>query len=454
MKCARCQHQNEARAKFCEECAAPLVFTCVNCGCQLGPTAKFCPECAHPTGLAPGAGAAPRFASPERYTPKHLAERILTSKSALEGERKQVTVLFADLKGSMELLADRDPEEARKILDPVLERMMEAVHRYEGTVNQVMGDGIMALFGAPVAHEDHAVRACYAALRMQEAVKRYAEDVRRAEGIAIQIRVGLNAGEVVVRSIGNDLRMDYTAVGQTTHLAARMEQLATPGSILMTAEALRLAEGYVEVTTVGPVNVKGMSGPVEVYEITGAGPVRTRLQASAARGLTRFVGRDVEVEQLRHAQEQTSAGRGQVVAVVGDPGVGKSRLFYEFVRSHRTHGWMVLESTSVSYGRATSYLPVIDLLRGYFRIESRDDTRAVRAKVTGTLLTLDRTLENAIAPVLALLDALPPDDAFLALEPAHRRQRTLGAIKHILLRESQIQPLLLIFEDLHWIDSE
>jgi class 3 adenylate cyclase/tetratricopeptide (TPR) repeat protein len=363
-------------------------------------------------------------------------------------------VLFADLKGSMELLADRDPEEARKILDPVLELMMEAVHRYEGTVNQVMGDGIMALFGAPIAHEDHAVRACYAALRMQEAVKRYAEDVRRAEGVAIQIRVGLNAGEVVVRSIANDLRMDYTAVGQTTHLAARMEQLATPGSILMTAEGLRLAEGYVEVTPLGPVNVKGMSGPVEVYEITGAGPVRTRLQASAARGLTRFVGRDVEVEQLRYAQEQSSAGRGQVVAVVGDPGVGKSRLLYEFVRSHRTHGWLVLESTSVSYGKATSYLPVIELLHAYFRIESRDDTRAVRAKVTGTLLTLDRTLEDAIAPVLALLDALPPDDAFLALEPAHRRQRTLGAIKRVLLRESQVQPLLVIFEDLHWIDSE
>ena len=245
MKCSKCRHENRTGAKFCEECAAPLARACPNCGSQLSPTAKFCPECAHPTGLAPAMPAATRFSSPESYTPKHLAEKILTSKSALEGERKQVTVLFADLKGSMELLADRDPEEARKLLDPVLERMMEAVHRYEGTVNQVMGDGIMALFGAPLAHEDHAVRACYAALRMQESVKQYAEEVRRAHAAVVKIRVGLNSGEVVVRAIGSDLRMDYTAVGQTTHLAARMEQIADPGAIVITPDTLALAEGYV-----------------------------------------------------------------------------------------------------------------------------------------------------------------------------------------------------------------
>ena len=223
MQCPRCQHDNRAQAKFCEECAAPLARTCPNCGTQVSPAAKFCSECAH--AVTEPVPTQTRYTSPETYTPKHLAEKILTSKSALEGERKQVTVLFADLKGSMELLADRDPEEARKLLDPVLERMMEAVHRYEGTVNQVMGDGIMALFGAPVAHEDHAVRACYAALDMQAAIRRDAEEVRRRHGVVIQIRVGLNSGEVVVRAIGSDLRMDYTAVGQTTHLAARMEQL-------------------------------------------------------------------------------------------------------------------------------------------------------------------------------------------------------------------------------------
>ena len=229
MKCARCQHENRLVAKFCEECAAPLARACANCGAQLSPAARFCSECAHPTGSAPPAANAARLTSPESYTPKHLAERIRNSKAALEGERKQITVLFADLKGSMELLADRDPEEARRLLDPVLEQMMEAVHRYEGTVNQVMGDGIMALFGAPLAHEDHAVRACYAALRMQEGVKKYAEEVRRSHAAVVKIRVGLNSGEVVVRAIGSDLHMDYTAVGQTTHLAARMEQMAMPG---------------------------------------------------------------------------------------------------------------------------------------------------------------------------------------------------------------------------------
>ena len=264
-----------------------------------------------------------KFASPETYTPKHLAEKILTSKSALEGERKQVTVLFADMKGSMELLADRDPEEARKLLDPVIEHMMEAVHRYEGTVNQFMGDGIMALFGAPLAHEDHAVRACYAALRMQESVNRYADGVRRTEGVPIQIRVGLNSGEVVVGAIGNDLQMDYTAIGQTAHLAARMEQMATPGSILMTADTLRLAEGYVQVKPLGPVSVKGLAEPVEVFEVTGAGAARSRLQAAAARGLTRFVGRDAETEQLRKALEQARAGHGQVVACRGRAGRGQ-----------------------------------------------------------------------------------------------------------------------------------
>jgi class 3 adenylate cyclase len=228
MKCPRCQHENEAGAKFCQECAAPLARACARCGRQLPPAAKFCPECAHPTGISSAAPPAQRFDSPESYTPKHLADKILTSKSALEGERKQVTVLFADLKGSMELLADRDPEEARQLLDPVLEHMMAAVHRYEGTVNQVMGDGIMALFGAPVAHEDHAVRGCYAAIDLQGAIRRYAEEIRRSHGVVLQVRVGLNAGEVVVRAIGSDLRMDYTAVGQTTHLAARMEQLAKP----------------------------------------------------------------------------------------------------------------------------------------------------------------------------------------------------------------------------------
>ena len=350
MDCPRCQARNREGVRFCEDCGGRLDLACPSCGAAVLPEKKFCGAC----GASVLAQPADRPPSPQAYTPLHLAEKILTSKSALEGERKQVTVLFADLKGSMELLTDRDPEEARKLLDPVLERMMEAVHRYEGTVNQVMGDGIMALFGAPLAHEDHAVRACYAALAMQAAIRRYTEEVRRAHGIEVQIRVGLNSGEVVVRAIDNDLRMDYSAIGQTTHLAARMEQLAPPGTIRLTGETQRLAEGFIQVKPLGPVPVKGVAEPVEVFELAGAGPSRTRWQAAAARGLTRFVGRQAELEALGQALDQSRAGRGQVVAVVGEPGVGKSRLFWEFTHSHRTTGWLILRSSSVSYGKATA----------------------------------------------------------------------------------------------------
>ena len=428
---------------------------CSQCQTANSPGDVFCKRCGHALGeTSSQQDQDARLSPPQAYTPKHLAERIIGSKAVLEGERKRVTVLFADLKGSMELLADRDPEEARKLLDPVLERMIEAVHRYEGTVNQVMGDGIMALFGAPLAHEDHAVRACYAALRMQDTVAHYAEDLRRIHGVDAQIRVGINSGEVVVRSIGSDLHMDYTAVGQTTHLAARMEQLARPGTTLMTEATLHEAEGYVQVKPLGPTPIKGLTEPILVYEVIGAGAARTRLQASAARGLTRFVGRDAEVEQLRQALEQAATGRGQIIAVVGEPGVGKSRLFHEFIHSHRTQGWLVLEFEAVSYGKATPYLPLVELLKRYFKIVGGDDARAIRAKVTGNVLTLDEALKDSIPPLLWLLDALPEDHKFLALDPPQRRDSSLDAVKRVLLRESHRQPLLLVFEDLHWIDAE
>jgi class 3 adenylate cyclase/tetratricopeptide (TPR) repeat protein len=386
--------------------------------------------------------------------PSHLAEKILTSRSTLAGERKQVTVLFADLKDSTELIRGLDPEAAQQLLDPALHHMMAAVHRFEGTVNQVLGDGIMALFGAPIAHEDHALRACYAALAMQAAMRQYTEEVRRTRGLELRMRVGLNSGEVVVRAIGNDLHMDYSAVGETTHLAARMEQLATPGSIRLTVATLRLVEGLVQATALGPVPVKGLVEPVEVFELVGASGVRRRLQAAAARGLTPFVGRQPELEALHLALAQAQAGHGQVVALVGEAGVGKSRLVHEVLHSHRTHGWRVLESTSVSYGKATTYLPVIDLLKRYCHVDDSDDTRTIRAKVTGQIFTLDETLQDTLPALLALLDAVPDDSAFLQLDPPQRRQRTLDALKRVLLRESQEQPLLLVFEDLHWIDTE
>jgi class 3 adenylate cyclase/tetratricopeptide (TPR) repeat protein len=396
--------------------------------------------------------ASPPAREPRVYTPPYLAEKILTSKAALEGERKQVTVLFADLKGSMELLADRDPEDARAILDPVLEHLMAAVHRYEGTVNQVMGDGIMALFGAPIAHEDHAVRACYAALAMQASVKRYAAEVQRTKGVPIHIRVGLNSGEVVVRSIGNDLHMDYTAVGQTTHLAARMEQMAMPGSVLMTAEVLRLAEGYVQVEPLGPLPIKGLQELAEVYEVTGAGPARTRLQALAARGLTPFVGRRTERQALRDTLARAGTGRGQLMAVIGEPGVGKSRLLAEFLASPLTQGWLILETHGVSYGQATPYRPIRDLLQAFFRIDDRDDERTIREKVD-KCLTLDVALQPTQSAVLALLDVSVDDPEWQALDPAQRRLRIIDSVRRLLLRQSQVQPLLVSIENLHWIDA-
>ena len=416
----------------------------------LGETASASP----PTSVPVSAPAADHQPSLLSYTPPYLAEKILTSRSALEGERKQVTVLFADLKGSMEFLAYRDPEEARQLLDPVLERMMAAVHRYEGTVNQVMGDGIMALFGAPIAHEDHAVRACYAALAMQEALRSYADQVRQTHQVELQIRVGLNSGEVVVRSIGNDLHMDYSAIGQTTHLAARMEQLATPGSILLTTETLRLAEEVVQVKSLGPTPVRGLRQPLEVFELVGAGSPRTRLQAFAARTLTRFVGRQAEFEAMRQAHELAGAGHGQLVAVMGEPGVGKTRLFYEFLCAPWTQGWLLLESQAASYSQATPYHPIREFLKAYFQLEARDDARQMRAKVTGKLLTLDPALAPILPAVLALLEVPVDDHAWQVLDPPQRRQRTLDALKRLLLRESQVQPVLLVCENLHWIDTE
>jgi class 3 adenylate cyclase/tetratricopeptide (TPR) repeat protein len=450
MKCPNCEHENSVGAKFCEQCATPLGRACGNCGGAVSSTARFCPQCGHP--VKPVADD-PRFASPTSYTPQHLADKILAARASLDGERKQVTVLFADIKGSMELFVDRDAEAAQQLFDPVLERMIEAVHRYEGTVNRVMGDGIMALFGAPIAHEDHAVRACYAALRMQETVKQYADEVRRSQDVGVTVRVGLNSGEIVVCGIGNDLHLNYTVVGQTAHLAARLEQMAEPSSILTAADTVQLAEGYIAMKPLGSTPVKGLPDPIQIYEVAGVGEARTRLQVAAGRGLTRFVGRDVELEQLRRVQQLARHGHGQVVAIVGEAGVGKSRLVREFIQSQNPAEWTVLESKSVSYGRATPYLPVIELLRDCFKINVHDSTHSIREKVTGKIRALDPSLQDAIPPVLDLLDSLDESDPFRSLDLVQRRQFTFQAVVRLLLSESRVQPVIAVFEDLHWHDS-
>jgi class 3 adenylate cyclase/pimeloyl-ACP methyl ester carboxylesterase len=359
-----------------------------------------------------------------------------------------VTVLFADIKGSTELIEGLDPEQSLKRLEPTLTTMIDAVHRYEGTVNRVQGDGIMALFGAPVAHEDHAIRACYAALAMQEAIN------RQGQAFETQARVGLHSGRVLVRSIGNDLSMDYDAIGPTVHLASRMEQLAIAGTIRLSAETCRLAEGFIEVKTLGPTPIKGLTQPVETCELLGASTVRTRFQAASSRGLTRFVGRDSELQILRKACERARRSQGQIVAVVGEPGVGKSRLFHEFAHSESTHGWLALHGSSVSYGKASAWLPVIELLKSYCHIEARDGAPQIREKVTDKVLGLDKSLQSLLPPLVSLFDLPVEDTAWNVLDPPQRRRRTIDAVKALLLRESDEQPVLVVFEDLHWADPD
>ena len=461
MQCPRCRAENKDHRRFCTSCGAALGVLCASCNFANEAGSTFCGGCG--TTLAKAEPAvpaaqpvvvAPAYASPKVYTPAHLADRIIGGRAALEGERKQVTVMFADLKGSMELVAQRDPEEARLILDPVLERMMEAVHRYNGTVNQVMGDGIMALFGAPVAHEDHAVRAGYAALRMKETIGVLADDLEGRLGFRVQIRVGMNSGEVVVRAIGSDLRMDYSAVGQTTHLAARMEQLAAPGSIMVTEAFTRLTDSLLHFKPMGLTPVKGLPDPLDVFELTGAEPTRARFQTVSSRGLSRFVGREGELKLLHEALNRAEARAGQVVAVVGEPGVGKSRLFHELVRSSHTRGWLVLETGSVSYGQMTAWMPVRELLRTLFQIDDRASPPEIETQVTAGLAALDPSLEDVLPAVLWLLDVPVEDPGWALLDPEQRRQSMLEGVRRILVWQSRVRPLLVAFENLHWIDAE
>jgi class 3 adenylate cyclase/predicted ATPase len=376
-----------------------------------------------------------------------------SSPEPLDGERKTVTALFADIKGSTELMEDLDPEEARAIIDPALKLMIDAARRYDGYVVQSTGDGIFALFGAPVAHEDHPQRALYAALRMQEELKCYSDRIRQEGRLPLQARVGVNTGEVVVRSIQTGAHTEYTPIGHTANLAARMQVLAPIGSIAATEQVRKLCEGYFLFNALGPTKVKGVAEPVNVYEVTGLGPLRTRLQRSAGRGLTKFVGREREMEALKHAGEQARSGHGQIAAAMAEPGVGKSRLFYEFKATSQS-GWIVLETFSVSHGKASAYLPIIDLLRNYFRIANEDDERTRREKVAGKITILDRTLEDTLPYIYGLLGIVEGDDLLAQMDGQIKKRRTLEAIKRILLRESLNQPLMVIFEDLHWIDEQ
>src|SRR5262244_1273922 len=452
MKCLRCQHENRPAAKFCEECAAPLARTCANCGAPLSPTAKFCSECAHPA-AAPTPSTASRFASPQSYTPRHLAEKILTFKSALEGERKQVTVLFCDIVDSTRLAERLEPEAMHELMDLALRLMAEAVHRYEGTVNQFLGDGLMALFGAPVALEDHAFRGVQTALAIQETLSGYGEQLKRERGVELHLRLGLNTGLVVVGRIGDDLRMDYTAVGDTTHLASRVQGVAEPGTILITEATHKLVEGYVRTEGLGPVAVKGRSEPIRVYRVMGRRRGRTRLEVSVDRGLTELVGREQDLAVLHECLARVRAGRGQVVGIVGEPGVGKSRLLYELRKSLEGEHVTWLEGHCVAYGQATPYLPILGMLRVNFQIEEDDNPLQTQEKLRQGIQLLDPALGGTL-PFLADVFGLPDaNEALKHLDPKDKRQKTFEAIRALTVAGSERRLHVLILEDLHWIDT-
>jgi class 3 adenylate cyclase len=457
MRCAKCGSDNREGRKFCGECGASLAAKCPKCGGINEPNEKFCGEC----GTALTGSAKPAIVESVPTLRDQPSIRVTSDANAqaeasthLDGERKTVTALFADIKGSMELMEDLDPEEARAIVDPALKLMIDTVHRYDGYIVQSTGEGIFALFGAPLAHEDHPQRALYAALRMQDEMRRYAERLRAEKGMNLQVRIGANVGEVVVRSIQtSDRHVEYTPIGHSTSLASRLQALANPSSIAISDSLRKLVEGYFTLRPLGPARIRGSSEPVEVYEVTGLGLLRTRLQRAAGRGLTRFVGRQREMEALRHAAEMAREGHGQIVAVMAEPGMGKSRLFYEFKVTNPS-GWMVLEAFSVSHGKASAYLPMIELLQNYFRIGTDDDLRIRREKVTGRVIALDRTLEDALPYVFGLLAIGEDDDPLAQIDDRIKKRRTFDAIKRIILRETLNQPLIVIFEDLHWIDEQ
>jgi class 3 adenylate cyclase/tetratricopeptide (TPR) repeat protein len=454
--CPSCQSENLPDALFCVECGSRIEQPCQTCGATNPPGSKFCRKCGK---RIVGEASAPQPKPLASSTDSPSAVRVLFegpsgSGAPSDGERKTVTALFADIKGSTELMEDLDPEEARAIVDPALRLMIEAVHRYGGYIVQSTGDGIFALFGAPIAHEDHPQRALYAALRMQEETRRYGDNLRAQGGAPVEIRVGVNTGEVVIRSIStSEGHVEYTPIGHTTNLASRMQAIARTGSILTSEHTQRLAEGYFQTKALGPVQIRGMAQPVVVFEVAGLGPLRTRLQVAARRGLTKFVGRESELAQMRRALESARAGHGQLVAAIGDPGVGKSRLFFEF-KVIAQSGCLVLEALSVSHGKASAYLPVIDLLKGYFKIATEDDERTRREKVAGKVTILDRSLEDTLPYLFGLLGIVEGDDPLAQMDGQIKRRRTLDAIKRVLLRESMNQPLMVISEDLHWIDEQ
>lgn len=423
---------------------------CPSCGQDNRDVARFCDGCGTRLSAEPPAYEAPRvYIRP----PSHLVEKILNTRSSIEGERKQVTVMFADVKGSTDLAEDFDPEEWRTLLERFFEILTEGVHRFEGTVNQFLGDGIMALFGAPIAHEDHAHRACYAALYLAETLGLYARELRRQRGLSFSVRIGLNSGEVVVGAVGDDMHMEYTAVGHAVNLAARMEHLAEPGTVYITNDTAELVEGFFKLEDLGTFGIKGVRDQMRVHRLVAVGEHRRRFDVARARGLSRFVGRREEFGILEQSLETAESGRGQVVGIVGEAGVGKSRLCYEFVERVRASGIKVFEAHGLPHGRTLPFLPILQLFRGYFGIDERDGPVAARQKIAGSLLLLDEGFRDDLALVFDFLGVPDPDLPFPQLDPDARIRRLYGVLGHLIRARADRGPSLVLAEDVQWFDE-
>ncbi|HME97086.1 MAG TPA: AAA family ATPase [Methylomirabilota bacterium] len=448
MNCSRCHASNRDGLRFCESCGAPLADRCPQCAAPIVGDARFCGVC--------GASFAPagpeRFESPAAYTPAYLADRILNSRSAMEGERKQVTVLFCDFTDSTALAERIGPEAMHRLLDEFFELALGEVHRYEGTINQFLGDGFMALFGAPLAREDHARRGVLAALGLRSVLRERALGAPHRR-LDLDVRMGINTGLVVVGKIGHNLRMDYTAVGDTTHVAHRLEQMAEPGTILITGATHRLVRGYVRVEDLGAQALKGKAEPVPVYRVLGPGARRSRLEGpDRAHKLTRFVGRERELDTLQGLLARVEAGEGQVVTIVGESGVGKSRLFHEFRQRQRGRSVTFLEGRCLSYGRRIPYLPVLDILRQGCGIAETDSPEAIGQKVDWALGDIGVDAADAAPYLLHLLGVTNGTEALAALSPQAIKSRTADVLRRLVLKESRRQPLVILVEDVHWVD--
>jgi class 3 adenylate cyclase/tetratricopeptide (TPR) repeat protein len=465
MVCRSCGDENPDDAVFCGGCGASLaaVADCPECGAENPAGKKFCNACGKTLsgtgsstagqgeGMPAGSGAATQR-DPRAHTPEHLAEKIRDARADLDGERKQVTVLFADVIGSMDLAEQTDPELWRSIMDRFFTILCDGVHRFEGTVDKFTGDGIMALFGAPLAHEDHAQRACWAALTLQRELAAYATEVRRGEGLSFSVRMGINSGEVVVGQIGEDLRVEYTAVGHTVGLAQRMESLAEPGKAYLTDQTAKLVSGYLDLDDLGEFDVKGVSEPVRVHALAGAGGAHSRLDISQARGFTRFVGREDELATLQAALEQSRDGSGVVVGVVGEAGVGKSRLCREFVERCRRQGIPVYEAQGQAHGRAIPFLPVLQMMRSYFAIAESDSDQQAREKIAGRLLLLDEAFAESLPLVFDFLAVADPHRPAPRMDPDARQRALLEMVKRLVHTSSLREPGINLLEDVHWID--